>query len=171
MPSAAFDTLKFVKTLTTHGIASEQAEGIAEAVCEVQSSSQVATKHDLDTMQFEMQRSDQELKYEINEVKHDIGDLRMEVKQEINALRAEVKQEINELRTELKQDIYELRAELKQEINELRVEVKQDIHELRVEVAGIKHEIKALESRLLIRLSAVLVLSIGAFSGFTKWLV
>ena len=101
MSAVAFDTLKFVKILMAHGFATQQAEGLAAAVGDVQSSANVVTKYDLDAIRFEIQGTHKDLKNDINEVKRDVEKSRTEFKSEITSLRAEFKSEITSLRHEI----------------------------------------------------------------------
>ena len=66
--------------------------------------------------------------------------------------------EVIESNLATKRDIEELRSELKRDIQELRSELKRDIQELRNE---FKRDIKELEQRMIIKLGALIVVTIG----------
>ncbi|MDR3299612.1 MAG: DUF1640 domain-containing protein [Candidatus Accumulibacter sp.] len=71
-----FDTLQFVQRLKKAGIKETEAEAIAEAVRDVQTNSDVATKRDLVEVKAEL--------------KHDLAELRAELKSGLAETKAEL---------------------------------------------------------------------------------
>ncbi|TSE19705.1 hypothetical protein Talka_01424 [Tepidimonas alkaliphilus] len=54
MSSIAFDTHKFVKRLQSSGLTPEQAEALVDALKDAVTDSQVATKHDLAELKYDL---------------------------------------------------------------------------------------------------------------------
>jgi hypothetical protein len=67
-----FDTLQFVQRLKKAGIKEPEAEAIAEAVRDVQTNSDVATKHDLAAVEAKLQAKIAETKVEIERTKAEL---------------------------------------------------------------------------------------------------
>ena len=97
MANIAFDTHKFVKDLTNTGMATNQAEVLADHYATLLND-RLATKDDIEQLR--------------NAGKGDIEQLRTEVKGDIEQLRTEVKNDIKQLRTEVKKDIELLRKDM-----------------------------------------------------------
>ena len=72
-----------------------------------------------------------------------------------------LKQDVKQVRQDLKQDINQVQQELKQDINQVEQTLKQDI-------SLTRHEIKELESRMMIRLTGIMILVVGLFSNLPK---
>ncbi|MDR0481289.1 MAG: CCDC90 family protein [Gallionellaceae bacterium] len=106
MGAVAFDTLKFVETLTSGGVKEDEAKAIATAYRDASGEQQLVTKNDLKTGLDE-------------------------VRAEIAGVRAELKAEIAEVKTELKAEIAEVRAELKSEIASVKSELKENIADVK----------------------------------------
>lgn len=88
MALVAFDTLKMARTLRDQAkLSSEQAEGIAGAMAEAMSASELATKADL-------------------------GDTKAEIKADIAEFKAEVKAEIAEFRAELRVEFEKIQRQI-----------------------------------------------------------
>ena len=68
MSATTFDTLKFVKRLTTTGMAEEQAEALSEAFIDTQEASieNLATKSDLKELELTTKADIKELELRIN---------------------------------------------------------------------------------------------------------
>jgi hypothetical protein len=113
------DTLKFAQTLTAAGMDRGQAEAIARAISEADTS-------DLAT-------------------KADVAELKAATGQDIAELKAATGQDIAELKAVTRQDIADLRAELKADIARLEEKMDTTIAELKAEViplhvpAGRRH--------------------------------
>ena len=124
MPAVAFDTLAYAKEVEEAGFTRQQAEAFAWAqkklLQDVMSSSEMATKSDLNDVHAGL--------------KEDIQNVRTELKEEIQNVRAELKEDIQNVRTELKEEIQSVRAELKEDIQSVRAGLKE-------EIANTKHEI------------------------------
>ena len=68
MPTIAFDTLKFVKTLKEAGISEPQAEAFSTAVRESHEAADVATKGDIADLRHEIKEAESGLRHEIKEL-------------------------------------------------------------------------------------------------------
>lgn len=112
MHAVPFDTLKLARKLEASGMAGAMAAGTAEALAEVMSGSDLATKAD-------------------------ITGLRAELKADLTGLRAELKADLTGLRTELKADIAGLRSELKMDIELLSRDIVIKFGSMMVITVGI----------------------------------
>ena len=136
MSNLAFDTHKFVKDLTRHGMPDKQAEVLADHYASLLTD-RLATKEDL------------------------FG-LRTELKGDNKSLRKDLDNKIEALRTELKGDIGGLRKDLDNKIETLRTEVKGNIGALRKDMDSahdkLESKIETLRKDMMITiLSAQLV--------------
>ncbi len=128
---ATYNALKYTQRLEDAGFTREQAQETVKTVIETVDDN-FATKFDLKEMEYALR-----------------GDIQS-VRTELYVVRAELKQDIQALRTELKQDIQDLRTEL----YAVRAELKQDIQDLR-------HDMKQMESRLTIKMGAMMMAGIA----------
>ncbi len=133
MPAISFDTLAYAKEVEGAGFTRQQAEAFALAqkrlFHEVMSTSELATKLDLNDVHTGLST--------------EIQDVRTELKTEIQNVRTELKTEIQEVRTELKTEIQNVRTELKTEIQEVRTELKTEIQDVRLETEKLRTDLKA----------------------------
>ena len=106
--------------------------------------------------------------------KTDLKEVRIVLQNEIKDLRTELKGDIKELKTELKGDIKELRTELKGDIKELRTEIKEVETRLQNEMDRrfliVDHRFETLETKLLYKLGALMILIQGAFVTLAKFI-
>lgn len=79
-----------------------------------------------------------------------------------------LKEEMSSLRAELKEDIASLHAEVKGNASSLRAEFKEEMSVFRGELKDIHHKIEQLESRMTIKLGAMMSLSIGILVTILK---
>jgi hypothetical protein len=117
--SLRLDTLKYAKRLTGAGLSREAAEAIVEGLSEADLS-ELATRADVD------------------ELKAEIGGLRVELRSEIAAVRTELKHEIAQVRTDLKDEIAQVRTEFKDEITALRTELRDGMAQGRTALAELR---------------------------------
>lgn len=73
MATITFDTLKFVETLTSHGMPESQAKGVAEAFKGVAGETETATKRDLAETELR-------LRHEMERIRHEMELVRLEVR-------------------------------------------------------------------------------------------
>lgn len=107
--SVHFDTLEFVKTLTSAGVSQPHAEAMARAHAKSMGdvvTNDIASKADVAVLRAEMKTLRAEMKA-------DVDVLRAEIKSSADTLRAEYKAGNDALRAEPKSDIAGLRSELK----------------------------------------------------------
>lgn len=138
MDDSGFDTLKATRALEAAGFESGQ----AEAMVTVFGGAVVANAA---------------TKWDVRDLKDEIGALRAGLKSDNENLRAEFKRDNDILRTELKRDIATLRSEfdarLKQQISGLRTELRSEIAEVRLSV----ERLRASMYKLLLAQAAVIV--------------
>jgi len=144
--ATTFDTLRFSETLREAGMPEAQAKALSHALQD-QFVSELVTKQDLrsavDELRSEIQQVRDELGSKIRSVHDELGS-------EIRSVRAELGSEIQSSREESRSGMQSLRAETRSEFQLLRAEMRQ------------------LEQKLTIRLSAVVVVALGAFTTLTK---
>lgn len=141
-----FNSLKSVKRLERVGVSRDQAEAYVQIMNEFMESNLVTGE------QF----------------KDGIFLLKSEFKENISILKSELKEDISALGSELKEDMSALRDEFKRDISILRNEVKEDASSLRSELKDIHHKIEQLESRMIIKLGAMMSISIGILVTILK---
>ncbi|MDR3299613.1 MAG: CCDC90 family protein [Candidatus Accumulibacter sp.] len=111
-----FDTLQFVQRLKKAGIKETEAEAIAEAVRDVQTNSDVATKRDLAEVTAKLETSDAATQHDLAEVKAKLETSDLATKRDLTELKAELKHDLAglgaELRAEFKSGLAETKAEL-----------------------------------------------------------
>jgi hypothetical protein len=61
MTAVTFDTLQFVKNLQSKGFKPEQAEGISDALKDVMTVAEVATKHDIKELEIKLAETKAEI--------------------------------------------------------------------------------------------------------------
>lgn len=166
MAHAAFDTLKYVETLTQSGIIEGQAKAMAKAQIQVFADvfdSTIATKSDLFLAKHELK---DDISIVRTELKEEIASVKTELKKEIASVRAELKEEIVSVRAELKADINLLRTEMKEEISLVRVDMKELEHELSSEIAAVKSDVYMMKWMLGIVMTGIVTLILKAFLAF-----
>ena len=142
MPAISFDTLAYAKEVEEAGFTRQQAEAFASAqkrlFHEVMSTSELATKFDLNDVHTGLSTEIQDVR---TELKTEIQNVRTELKTEIQEVRTELKTEIQNVRTELKTEIQNVRTELKTEIQEVRTELKTEIQDVRLETEKLRTDL------------------------------
>jgi hypothetical protein len=108
MNAVPFDTLKLARRLRAIGFPEAQADGVADAMADVMTGSDLATKADIGDLRSEMALLRTELKAGIAAVDQRVVGLRIEVKADIAA----VDQRLAGFRTKLKGDNEVLRRDL-----------------------------------------------------------
>jgi len=158
MALVAFDTLKMARTLRDQAkLSSEQAEGIAGAMAEAMSASELATKADLGDTRADL--------------KADIAEFRAEVKAEVAELRAEIKAEISELRAEIKAEISELRAEIKAELKAEFEKIQRQILDIHNNIADSRADSLKTTMMMMVGYGAINIVAIlGGMYGLVKLL-
>lgn len=89
------------------------------------------------------------------------AELSINILVEIMDMNLASKQDLKILSLATREDFKELSNELRNEMIELRTELKGDMSELR-------HEIRELESRMVIKLGSLMVLSLGLLTAINK---
>ena len=69
-----------------------------------------------------------------------------------------------------KADIADVKAELKANIAEAKAELKADIANVKTDVRELRSELRAMETRLLLRLGGLLIASAGATAAILRFL-
>lgn len=69
MTTVTFDTLQFVKNLQAKGFRPEQAEGISDALKDVMTVAEIATKHDLKELETKLDIKMTEINAELRIIK------------------------------------------------------------------------------------------------------
>jgi hypothetical protein len=90
----SFDTLQFVQRLKKAGIKETEAEAIAEAVRDVQTNTDVATKYDLAEVKAKLETSDLA-------TKRDLAESKTELKHDLAVVEAKLEAKIAETKAEL----------------------------------------------------------------------
>jgi len=108
MPTIAFDTLKFVKTLKEAGISEPQAEAFSTAVRESHETVDVATKGDIADLRHETKELETSLHHEIGNLRHEVKELETSLRHEMKELETGLRHEIKELETGLRHEMREL---------------------------------------------------------------
>ena len=158
MLAISFDTLAYAKEVEGAGFTRQQAEAFALAqkrlFHEVMSTSELATKLDLNDVHTGLST--------------EIQDVRTELKTEIQNVRTELKTEIQEVRTELKTEIQDvrletekLRTDLKAEIQDVRLETEKLRTDLTEKMEANKHEILKWMLGTVVAQTALIVAVIG----------
>jgi hypothetical protein len=137
-----FNSLNSVKRLEKVGVSRDQAETHIQIMSELMESNLVTGEQFKDGMFL--------------------------LKEEMSSLRTELKEEISSVRAELKEDIASLHAEVKGNASSLRAEFKEEMSIFRGELKDIHHKIEQLESRMTIKLGAMMSLSIGILVTILK---
>ena len=86
---------------------------------------------------------------------------------ELEKLRTELKNDIEKLRTELKHDIETVKAELKHELDQHKAANRQALKELEL---TLTHNMKEMEQKLIIKLGALLGVSVTILAALIKFL-
>lgn len=150
MSTTSFDTLGFSETLREAGMPEAQAKALSHAL-QNQFVSELVTKQDLRSA---------------------VDELRVEFRSETQSLRTELQSEIRSSRTELQSEIQSSRTELQAEIQSSRDESRSGLQlcraEFRSEIQLLRADIRQLEQKLTIRLGAIVVVALGAFTTLSK---
>jgi hypothetical protein len=96
-----FDTLQFVQRLKKAGVKEPEAEAIAEAVRDVQTNADVATKHDLAEVKAKLETSDLATTRDLTEIEAGLKRDLAIVEAKLEAKIAETKVEIERTKAEL----------------------------------------------------------------------
>src|SRR5260363_456879 len=140
LPAFTFDTHKFVCKLKGAGFSDQQAEALTDAVQESQASLNVATKQDVVAVRRDMEQG-------FADVRRDLADAEE---------RPDAK--LDKLGTELRHDIGDLRPDMGAQHESLRKDIDAKHESLRKDLF---HEIRALESRLTVRLGKIVFSGVG----------
>ena len=124
-----FNALKYVEELRNAGMPEKQAEAQIRVLNEVVDS-ELASKHDVETVRKELKRDIKELDLKIETVRKELKRDIKELDLKIETVRKELKRDIKEL--ELK--IETVREELKRDIKELELRLT---HTLTVRLGGL----------------------------------
>jgi hypothetical protein len=176
----AFDTLAYAKRLRGAGLSEEQASVYAEALAialgEVlvtkQDLRELATKEDLHrlelatTAEFAVVR--QEMTTRFGAVDGELGSVRHDTASEFAAVRKEMAAGFAALRQEMAAGLGELRQEMTAGLGELRQEMTAGFAAVDREFAAVRQEMRALETRMTLRLGALLSIGIGALAALSR---
>lgn len=158
MPAISFDTLAYAKEVEEAGFTRQQAEAFASAqkrlFHEVMSTSELATKFDLNDVHTGLKTEIQEVRAEL---KAEIQEVRTELKTEIQNVRTELTTEIQDVRLETEK----LRTELKAEVHDVRLEIRKMCTDLTEKMEAGKHEILKWMMGTVVAQTALIVAIIG----------
>jgi hypothetical protein len=134
-----FDTLKYVKLLEQAGLSRELAETHVQVLVEVMDN-QLATGEDLRNMGLLM--------------KADIQDFRAEMRAEFQKFKSGMSAEFQEFKSGMSAEIQEFKSGMSAEFQEFKSEVRTDLREFR-------HELDVREKRMMIKLGAMMSVTLG----------
>lgn len=137
MSSIAFDTLKYVETLTSAGFSEPQAKAMAhaqQAVLVNLSERQLATKLDVINLG--------------NKVEMDIANLSNKVEVDIANLTNKIDKDIADLTNKIDKDIANLSNKVNTDIANLSNKIDKDIANLRIDNANLNNKIDKIETEL-----------------------
>src|SRR5260363_3495 len=140
LPAFTFDTHKFVCKLKGAGFNDQQAEALTDAVQESQASLNVATKQD------------------VVDVRRDVEQGFADVRRDLADAEERTDAKLDKLGTELRHEIGDLRKDMDAKHESLRKDIDAKHESLRKDLF---HEIRALESRLTVRLGKIVFSGVG----------
>jgi hypothetical protein len=98
MTNPAFDTLKYVETLTENGNFTPEQARVLSFAQQQAIDSNIATKDDIKDIKQEIKNVESNLRQEIKDVNNEIKDVKNELKDDIKELRHEFKEEFSSLK-------------------------------------------------------------------------
>ena len=159
---ATFDTHAFVKRLTKVGMPEDQAEILANGQSDLYERL-VTKEYFAFTLNHELEKLRAELKNDIDRVQANLEQVKAELKNDIDRVQANLEQ----VKAELKNDIETVKAELKHELDQHKAANRQALKELEL---TLTHNMKELEQKLIIKLGALLGVSVTILAALIKFL-
>ena len=161
-PQPAFDTHDFVKRLTKVGMPEDQAEILAKGQSDLYERL-VTKEYFAFTLNHELEKLRAELKNDIDRVQANLEQVKAELKNDIDRVQANLEQ----VKAELKNDIETVKAELKHELDQHKAANRQALKELEL---TLTHNMKEMEQKLIIKLGALLGVSVMILAALIKFL-
>lgn len=137
-----FDTLKYSKRAIEAGFTEKQAEFQAEEMGKI-INDHIATKGD------------------IRDLQSDLIKVKLELKNDLSKVKSELSVDLSKLRSELSNDLSKVRSELKNDLSKLELEIKGEFKIIRL-------EINSLENRLILKMGAMMAVSMGILTTILK---
>jgi hypothetical protein len=140
MATIAFDTLAQADKLKSCGFDERQAKGLIEVIA--MCTNDLATKHD------------------IEQIKQEMGRLKLETRLEIQYECNNIRRELVEFKEEVRHEFAEFKEEIHCELGEFKAETRR-------EFASLDKKIM----RMTINLSSVMVVALGVYTSILQWLL
>ena len=156
--ATAFDTHRFVKSLTAGGFTEAQAEALAHEQAHLLSSN-LTTKADVESVNADLKvairQVDANMKVETEQVRSDL-------KVRLEQVNANLKLEIEQVRSDLEVKIEQVNASLKLEIEQIQ-------RDLEVKIEGVKSEVQKAKADLLMWMVVALTTHATLIAGLIRF--